>query len=555
MKKNRKHFKFLVVVGALCLTAAISLGLVNQNNVTASANEITIESVDGNFYMEHGARVRIVPGSSGIRFCTRVSEEWYNLATADGQTVEFYTSVDKYNNEDEGEEVVLKADELSKDDDGYYFSGSIVYDALEEQYENAAFNMQLEATAYAIIKKDGSEIKKVVAASDDNVRSMAEVADKAIRRDSEKYNNEQIAILNNYRKIETVEQFVDSTFDTFDITTVYEGATLLKVDMIDSGDSYVDSKFSFVANNENTPRESLAVLFTDKGIIEANFKVCAKVIRTVDDWSSVFNQSGIIKGYYYLENNITGYKSLNLSTAANSANAFSGVLDGGGHSASFSLASKTGVFRYLTGATVKNLNLNVKGNSGWQYSAVAQYVAGICSFSDLYIKTESVNDTCTRFSGFSEMFNGQSDFNRVVIETPQLQGDNFSSFSYYIQTINETSGETNNDQYLRFKASDMYVISNLPLSVNKWKVYAVNQMTDTNDDGAITVADIDTTNKITYWPTPKDKSFTYSLYGYASLTELKTASEAGKTNLTKYTEISYWGLDVNGLLTWNGANY
>ena len=605
--------KRIVMVGICCLATSLCGLLTVQKQGSASAEvsaPASVTDVENHFFMETGASVRKNTDSVGIRYNT---------------TVNFYTDIDKNGNVDKNEAVTVEADEeisfsyeyagLNENYSGrtnlYKFTGSITYtnlDAAEwsDEQRTIAYNMQLSGQAYAVITKSDGSTERVNAFSNDNVRSMAEVADMAIKQETSdgnfgkdegnltKAEEDKIA---GYRKTESAKVYINAVDGAMNVGETYNGAKIVKV-KADSSVVYnaENGTFTFkdIDSNITAAVVKNATLYTDKGIIETAFNVCTKVIKSADDWSAVFNVKDVtISGYYYLVNDITDYPIVNMKTNPGaSGTPFTGTFDGDGHTVNVTLNSSVGLFGSLNAATIKNARFNVKmsANAGWQQMGIAAMVNGNCSFSDMYLKIENISAKCEYFGAFARYYLGQSDFNRVVVETPSvaemkdtLAGDgntyaelsneqketidtklkNFGAFSYAIQNINLKDGKTTVGQDYRL-ITDVYLISDLPLArvagygnlekgtAVAWTIYAENKMPDTNGDGTITEADIDTENKITYWPTPRTANNPRSgkIRSFVSFDEMK-ASALDLTNYTNEYGQKYWKVD-DGNLVWKG---
>ena len=566
----KSRMKLVAMAGLCCATTAICGFFAQKDFKIASAETLTdINAVAGHFQMVDGAEVRLSTNSSGIRFRTSVSKEWYELATKDGATVKFYTVVNKYNNEDADEwSDPIEATEIvdfSGDVTEYEFTGAIIYNNLPEEYLTAAYNLQLEAKAYAVISKEGVEDITVYAdrTNADTARSVAEVADNLMRTDgaTADLTSEKLAILDGFRIIEKANVYIDKTNGTFDVTTVIKDAQILKVVMADSNDTYVDGVYNFDDTITTAASLSEAIIYTNLGIIETDFNVCTKVIKDVSDWITVFNATGTINGYYYLGNDIKDHPTLAITKSISSANAFMGVFDGGGHTASFTVQRKQGIFAYLSAATIKNVQFNLKfalshpSNTSLcgDMSGLAGTIWNNVKISDMYLKIEDVKSANGIFAPLANDLAYHVSLTRTVIEMPTADyyttnGIDTSTISSLGNTIaGFDSTGTESDIWNWYIKSEVFVISELPLARNvkvngyktasAFKVYAKNAMTDTNEDGEITSADIDTTNAITYIGQKKSLG---QVYSYTSIDGLKAANY--DWTKTTYSTSAYWDL-------------
>ena len=576
-----RKFKHVAIAGICCL-AALAGGFWTQKDVATVSAEGTLtdlNTTENHFYMEPGAYVRVATNSSGIRFSTCVSDEWYQLATKDGATVEFHTVIDKYDNEDEGEEIDLTATHLTYDEKTkiHNFTGDIVYNDLTEAEKVLAYNMQLEAYSYAVIKKAGEADVKISSQPNGVSRSMAEAADIALKAeaangyadsDEGNFNIETEGVLNNYRIIKQTTAYVEPTDGTLVMPKGFEDATILKVNMADENDTYDATAGTFAFDNDvataTAASNAYATVYTDKGIVETNFKVCTAVITDIADFKSAVtpdNPTGDITGYYYLANDIgskTDYPSITPAWKVSGSTAFAGVFDGAGHEMNVTLGAATGLFRYLENATVQNVRFNIRANNSSQGYGLAQYVVGECYFTDMYLNLESVSNTCTQAAPLSRYYYGQSHFIRVVIETPtkeELSGftdqSKFAALAVSYNYLNNDGKEKGDVQSWRID-TDVYVISSLPLATYggldafKIEVKAHNQST---------VISSTSTYFGQFEATNRGKLYAYE--SFANLKEDATAPDentAAKIDLTKYTKTKYWTTDTNGYLTWKGNN-
>lgn len=540
----KNKMKMLVLAGICFVTTAVCGVLTQKANVVAAETLTDIQAVAGHFQMVDGAEVRLATNASGIRFRTTVSKEWYDLATKDGATVKFYTIVNKYNNEDANEwsapiEATEKVD-FSNGVTKYEFTGAIVYNALSEEYLSAAYNLQLEAKSYAEISKEGEETITVYADKTDvdTIRSVAEVADNLMRTEgaTADLTPEKLSILDGFRIIEKANVYIDKTNGTFDVTTVIKNAEVLKVVMDDENDTYADGVYNFNDEITTAASASSAIIYTNLGIIETDFNVCTKVIKTATDWTTVFGATSLITGYYYLDNDITDYPTIAITKSISSSYAFKGVFDGGGHTANFTVSRNRGLFAYLDSATIKNVRFNLKITNGtFMNNSLCGNMVGLASkiwnkvnISDMYLKVEEAKSSNGYFAPIAYDISKFVSITRTVIEMPSAEyfATNSIDVSHYASLGNTIVGfntdGTENDTWNWYLKTEVFVLSDLPLARNTtngaFTVYAPNAMVDTNGDETITTADIDTTNKITYLG---QKNSLGKVYSYASIDALK----------------------------------
>ena len=569
-----------IAIAGLCFMAAATGGVLLQKEVTpASANDTfeSVHDVEGHFYMDGGASVRLEEGSTGIRFSAYVSKAWYDYASNSGaNTITFYTSIDKDGNTDLDEaEIVPAKEEVAFDEKTnlYWYTGALVYDNLDDlssEEKVQAYNMQLVGKAYAVID-DGTTQTTVWADTDDNVRSMAEVADTTIKLEGtevdgevvDKYDSDDETLLKAYYTSKAKTMYVENTGATLDVASEYAGANVLKVAMKDQNDTYNAGALTFDNDvaTATAASDEYATVYTDKGIVEVNFKVCTGVIANVTDFVSAFNVDANITGYYYLANDIApkqdgSYEIVKLTKTISSGKAFKGTFDGGGHTLNLEVGNGAGVFAYLNGATVKNARFNLKmaANAGWLNAGLAQYSFGENYLSDVYVNVENLSTACNTFGAITPYYNGHTNYTRVVIETPtaeELSGYNTAKMGAIAKFIGYMDATAGTDWQMNKRLNtDVFVISSLPIAVAlstsevAWTVYARNQMTDTNGDGSITRDDIDTANKITFVAQESSK-----LYSYASVADLITKQH----NLAAYEESGYWSIST-GAPVWKGNN-
>ena len=298
---------------------------------------------------------------------------------------------------------------------------------------------------------------------------------------------------------------------------------------------------------------------------ELTLETYAMVLTKAEDFVTAFNEDSTVTGYYYLANDIApkqngDYESVKMTKGVSSAKAFRGTFDGAGHTVNLAIGNSNGLFTYLYGATVKNARFNFKmaANAGGLNAGLAQYTFDKNYLVDVYVNVENLSTACTRFGAISPYYNGVVHYTRVVIETPtaeELSGYNTAQMGALAVRINYTNGTNGTDGVSHGDTvhTDVFVISSMPLAVEgnngaKWTIYAQNRMVDTNADGAITTADIDTTNKITYFA-QKENSKKGKLYSYASAADLIAKTH----DLSKYAESGYWTIST-GAPVWEGNN-
>lgn len=592
-----KKMKIITTLAGACCLTALAGGLLAQNRVQAAA-EVTaptaVTDVTNHFFMEPGAAVRKNLDSVGIRYTAYVSEAWYNLATANDATVAFYTDIDKDGNTDEGEAVTAKAGEAVSftttyegRENLYKVTGALTYTNLEtgawtNDQRTLAYNMQLEGQVYAMITKADGSTERIDAVQSDNVRSMGEVADYALKdeeseghlsADTGEFTTTEETKLAGYRTTKNATAYIDAQNGIMDVDATYAGANIVKVKMSDTNDTYSEGVFNF--NNDVSKAtkadDEYATVYTDKGIIETNFKVCTKVIKSAEDWENALDKQEKTFGYYYLANDINGYPTLSMDVRrAQSTDAFQGVFDGGGHTASFSLTSHNGLFVYLNGANVKNVRFDIRmATQNARNVGLAFTDFGGSTYADVYVNVENLGPNCTSFAGLVyRLHNFTSQFVRTVVETPtatELESytqTNMGALFYAIEKINTSTGVTMNaTQSLNF-LSDIYAISTLPLAREagyagsvKWTIWAQNKMPEKEGTATgITTDDIDATNKITYWTTTTNSSGN-KIWSFDDFDEMKEVSDAGTIDPSKYTISSFWNINAeSGYLEWKGRN-
>lgn len=136
---------------------------------------------------------------------------------------------------------------------------------------------------------------------------------------------------------------------------------------------YIFSISGFTAEDAGTeiPFEAEVDLEGVQLTVRTSVLLATKVIKTLDDLSVVRymgdpNKANAnayaIKGYYVLGNDIDGNGATlsNANSAWNAGIGFCGVLDGRGHTISNFSVGNYGLFGNLSGATVKNLRLEIK---------------------------------------------------------------------------------------------------------------------------------------------------------------------------------------------------
>lgn len=291
-------------------------------------------------------------------------------------------------------------------------------------------------------------------------------------------------------------------------------------------------------------------------IYELTLETYTKVLTTAQDFVDAFNVDDNITGYYYLANDIEpkqggGYESVKMTKGISSTKAFKGTFDGAGHTVNLEIGSANGLFTYLYGATIKNarFNFQIATNAGNSNAGLATYTFDKNYLVDVYVNVENLSSACTRFGAVCLYYNGVVHYTRVVIETPtadELSGYNTAEMGALAVRINYTNANNGTDGVTHGDTlhTNVFVISAMPLAAEanggaKWKIYAQNQMPDTNGDGNITVDDIDVTNKITYFA-QKENSKKGKVYSYATQAELIAKAH----DLSKYEESGYWNIST-----------
>ena len=300
---------------------------------------------------------------------------------------------------------------------------------------------------------------------------------------------------------------------------------------------------------------------SDCFVYSLELETYTKVLTKATDFVEAFNVNDAIYGYYYLANDIdpkngTIYESVKMTKDAISTKAFRGVFDGAGHTVNLELQTRNGLFTYLYGATIKNAKFNLKmsNDAGTMNSGLAFYSFGKNYLSDVYVNVENLSSNCTNFGAVSVFYNGIIGYTRVVIETPndkELAGYNTANMGALAMRINYTKADgTDGVTHADLFSSDVFVISPLPLARQAvggepWTIYARNKMQDTNNDGEITVADIDAENKITFFA-QKEGAGKGRMYSFDSFDEMRSA----RIDLSVYNDSLFWNT-ANGIPLWN----
>ena len=155
-------------------------------------------------------------------------------------------------------------------------------------------------------------------------------------------------------------------------------------------------------NGENGQRESVT-FYTDSVAYVFGVKSATKVLTEINDLK-IFqaNKGGMQKtGYYYVYNDIIydpAFVPNSVGGEQSNMDQFAGVFDGGGHKIEYSI-QQSGLFGYITGATIKNAAFVIKDyyldRAGVRvrdiatyagYAAFASVVNGSANFENIYVK-------------------------------------------------------------------------------------------------------------------------------------------------------------------------
>ena len=346
MKKQKKSIiacGILAVGFALAGVGSLNVASMNADSVTASAAEST-----AGFQVSDGAQVLLSANSNGIRFETKISEDYYTALTTEFSTgtFTFYTVINRAENPVEDDKYVythtVDANSFTKGYATYY--SAIRYDDLTTEELKVASAMELKATAYVDIAVEGQTTVTREATANDTTRSMRSVANLALAsgdyaNDStsttqlKKYLGENITRNEALEYIETSAKPTTLTVENAAVgMDVYfngknTGLTVEEGGVVDI--SQVDLSAAYTLGEEIC----VSAFNDDNDVVSTKFKYVTQAIETEDEFrafSTAISKGGVNGNYYVLANNIECTNTAPLGTSQHWNN-LSITLDGQGY--------------------------------------------------------------------------------------------------------------------------------------------------------------------------------------------------------------------------------
>ncbi len=451
MKTKSKNLliSFLSLIMVLCL--ALTLGFGMDSNTTYATTGTS------DFYVENGASVRTVEGSSGIRFTVKISEDYYAEKGGESSTWGVIIGKNVENagdlNANNGKSFPVSADKIILKNGMYTIQFAINYDNASDF--TGACNTMLNARAYVTTSTETFYSE----AETDTYRSIKGVAEEVLVDDAfvGAYDGTaQRTILQSYVTgiknaviSETVayseDMFatgekkltgVDVSNGTYNLTL--NGSSLGEVTVTD-GVISLGTETVF-ANAGCTLGNDYSILLTtsDKTYVQpfkyvsdtistsAEFKAMTQYYRNKannaivylgdnnDNGNAFYNgttdgaasDEGFVPRYYILVNDIKKDASASNFTMGAVYAGFYDVLDGNGYTVTYTAHNQMGVFGEIYG-TVKNISFNLSGkifqNSYTKNVVLASTIYGGAVVENVYIDISKayVSSTGLHFCGLA----------------------------------------------------------------------------------------------------------------------------------------------------------
>ena len=402
-----KTFKKKMI--ALCSILAITATTASVALAVNSASAETL-STSENFYMTDIVEIRTVTDENAIRWSTNVTQAYWTSITEtyDSATIEFHTVINRAENpvaEDAMDfSYIFENGETPTFTDGVYtYYHAIYFDNLQSELEakysdaetvNAylqkAYSMELSATAYVRIVRDGEEDVIIAAENADNTRSMQGLA--LDKLSSGNYDSDDEEAIKSYVGSENYTCTPSTEIDSFYSAETKTGTIILNnlgMETISAdADVYVGAKKVNATIVENkitiegltlTEKEDYTLnVYNGNGEAYAQTVKCAtKILTTLADFNMFIQSSTdaegdyntVLDGYYVLGNDIDVSKAnksftqvYKLATSeefnVKKEQGLTGTFDGNGHTINGLVMRGAGLcWRVFEGATVKNCAL------------------------------------------------------------------------------------------------------------------------------------------------------------------------------------------------------
>lgn len=589
-----KTFKKKMI--ALCSMLAITATTASVALAVNSASAETL-STSENFYMTDIVEIRTVTDENAIRWSTNVTQAYWTSITEtyDSATIEFHTVINRAENplvEDAMDfSYIFENGETPTFTDGVYtYYHAIYFDNLQSELEakysdaetvNAylqkAYSMELSATAYVRIVRDGEEDVIIAAENADNTRSMQGLA--LDKLSSGNYDSDDEEAIKSYVGSENYTCTPSTEIDSFYSAETKTGTIILNnlgTETISAdADVYVGSKKVNATIVENkitiegltlTEKEDYTLnVYNGNGEAYAQtFKCATKILTTLADFN-MFVQSStdadgdyntVLDGYYVLGNDIDVSKetvSANKSFTqiyilaggkgfnTQKAQGLTGTFDGNGHTINGLVLRGAGIFwRVCEGATVKNFaltELNLASSSNT--AALACQVRG--TLENIYVQTSKTAQNYNSLLASQIILNTTAKMNNIIVDGEDFVSTTASSFGIVQNNQGSCNKETSTN------VSNVYFISTSICGGNNTggaKVDAGNRSVKTKTDGtAISLNVIYGAKRYDSWADMKEGAT------YDPTTDAKVENVTEANDYSSFTK--YWTI-TDGIPVWTG---
>ena len=589
-----KTFKKKMI--ALCSMLAITATTASVALAVNSASAETL-STSENFYMTDIVEIRTVTDENAIRWSTNVTQAYWTSITEtyDGATIEFHTVINRAENpvaEDAMDfSYIFENGETPTFTDGVYtYYHAIYFDNLQSELEakysdaetvNAylqkAYSMELSATAYVRIVRDGEEDVIIAAENADNTRSMQGLA--LDKLSSGNYDSDDEEAIKSYVGSENYTCTPSTEIDSFYSAETKTGTIILNnlgTETISAdADVYVGSKKVNATIVENkitiegltlTEKEDYTLnVYNGNGEAYAQkFKCATKILTTLADFNMFIQSSTdaegdyntVLDGYYVLGNDIDVSKE---TVSANKSftqvyklashtefnlkkeQGLTGTFDGNGHTINGLVLRGAGIFwRVCEGATVKNFaltELNLASNSNT--AALACQVRG--TLENIYVQTSKAPQNYNALLASQIILSTTAKMNNIIVDGEDFVSTTASSFGIVQNNQGSCNKETSNN------VSNVYFISTSICGGNNTsgaKVDAGNRsVKTTSTGGVINLNVIYGAKRYDSWKDMKEGAT------YDSTTDAKVENVTEKNDYSSFTK--YW-TKKDGVPVWTG---
>ncbi len=405
MKKMNKSLLMMVLVALMAFVCAfVSLGFVNSG-VSASADDLarpttsTTAAAD-KFYVVSGARVRVTESQSGIAFGSIVTKEFHNSVTKNGTVeVEYFATAQVAGGANWSALRFPIQPSFAGDATTFELRTYINFNSLDdndEAYRKAAYARDFAIETYV---KAGDTYFKAADEENGINRSMQAVANAA----SLKWTNEEV---DGFAKEDVAKYFTVGERSekvsayAFDDNSGYvtlpgvDGTKNAKVEMYAGAKSL--GEFTYDADKGTyagtLPETGYVSAFVDGKVYST---VAADAIKITDAEGMKQLQTTTNSNVYVIDADID-MSSITEWTAngSNADTAFKGVLDGMQHSLTNYTVRGGGLFAWTSGATIKNLHVEVKDYANTsRYSGVLIQRCHNSWLENIYVDVLSENQT------------------------------------------------------------------------------------------------------------------------------------------------------------------